>query len=189
MGVVTTEPRTLGLPRSRPLRRADLAALPDDGHRYELLDGSLIVTPSSSHPHQRVAFRVARLLDEACPEDVEIVMAPFDVALADDTVLQPDVLVVRLVDFTHRDLPTAPLLAIEVLSPSTQIIDRNAKKARYEAAACPAYWVIDPLAATLTAWELENGVYVQVAQVAGDEVFAAARPFPVEVVPNRLVTR
>lgn len=50
--------------------------------------------------------------------------------------MQPDILVARRVDYTDRDLPTAPLLAVEVLSPSTRLIDLNLKKARYEIAGC-----------------------------------------------------
>ncbi|HSK27978.1 MAG TPA: Uma2 family endonuclease, partial [Jiangellales bacterium] len=55
------------LPRSRPLTRADLGAMPDDGHRYELLDGSLIVTPAPTWRHQSVVGRVYALLDAARP--------------------------------------------------------------------------------------------------------------------------
>jgi Uma2 family endonuclease len=94
----------LTLPRSRPLTRADLDALPDDGHRYELIDAVLIVTPAPSMPHQRVVTRLLRLLDAACPDDLEVFVAPFDVALATDIVMQPDVLVARKVDLT----PTRP---------------------------------------------------------------------------------
>jgi len=97
------------LPRSRPLTRADLDALPEDGHRYELIDAVLVVTPAPSMPHQRVVTRLLRLLDAACPDDLEVFVAPFDVALATDTVMQPDVLVARQVDLTERDLPTAPV--------------------------------------------------------------------------------
>ncbi|MPZ60357.1 MAG: hypothetical protein GEU93_03480 [Propionibacteriales bacterium] len=79
------------LPRSRPLTRADLDAMPDDGHRYELIDGALIVTPAPAHRHQRGVLELAVLLRAACPAEMEVLIAPFDVALADDTVMQPDV--------------------------------------------------------------------------------------------------
>ncbi len=61
MGTVTT------LPRSRPLTRADLDAMPDDGHRYELIDGALIVTPAPSVGHQFSVGRLHLLLAAACP--------------------------------------------------------------------------------------------------------------------------
>ncbi len=106
------------LPRSRPLTRADLDAMPDDGHRYELIDGALIVTPAPGLPHQRAVGELYVLLRSACPPELEVLLAPFDVALADDTVMQPDLLVARRRDLTMRDLPTAPVLAVEVLSPA-----------------------------------------------------------------------
>jgi Uma2 family endonuclease len=131
--------------------------------------------------------RLATLLQQSCPSGLEPLVAPFDVALSDDTVLQPDLLVARIVDLTHRDLPTAPLLAVEVLSPNTRLIDLNLKRARYEAAGCPAYWVIDPDEPSLLAWELRDGVYVEVAEVQADASFTASVPFEVTVCPARLV--
>ena len=175
------------LPRGREFTRSDLDRMPDDGHRYELIDGCLVVTPAPKRSHQRAAFGVARLLHDACPSELEVLMAPLDVVLGANTVLQPDVLVARRDDFTERDLPTAPLLAVEVLSPSTRLVDLNLKRARYEAAGCPSYWVVDPDVPSLTAWDLVEGAYVEVASVVGVETFEARLPFPVIVTPAHLV--
>jgi Uma2 family endonuclease len=170
------------LPQSRALTRADLDAMPDDGHRYELIDGSLIVTPAPSRRHQLAVTRLAQLRTNACPAHLVVPAAPTDVALADDTTLQPDVLVVERTNFVDEDSDLRPLVAVEVLSPSTRHIDLSLKKARYEAAGCPSYWVVDPDAPALTAWELHDGQYVELAQVAADEAFvAAARPLSVPV--------
>ena len=178
------------LPQSRPLGRADLDALrdehPDDGHRYELIDGVLVVTPSPSFPHQDVSGGLFMLLRQASPADLVVLYAPFDVALADDTVMQPDIVVARRSDLTHRDLPVAPLLAVEILSPSTRRFDLTLKRSRFEAAGVASYWVIDPIELSLTAWNLVDGRYVEVADVRGDETFAATRPFAVEIVPALL---
>lgn len=181
MGTVTT------LPRGRPLTRADLDAMPDDGHRYELIDGSLVVTPAPSPRHQTVVLRLAVALDQPCPAYLRVLFAPLDVALAEDTVVQPDLLVAPRAAFSDRDLPTAPLLAVEVLSPSTRHIDLTLKRARYESARCASYWVVDPDARTLTVFELEGDTYVQRAHVTGDEEYVADRPFPVTITPARLV--
>ena len=175
------------LPRGREFSRSDLDRMPDDGHRYELIDGCLVVTPAPKPSHQRAAFRLAKLLDDACPPELEVLMAPLDVVLDASTVLQPDVLVARRDDFTERDLPTAPLLAVEVLSPSTRLVDLNLKRARYEAADCPSYWVVDPDVPSLTAWDLVEDAYVEVAAVVGVETFEARLPFPVTVIPSDLV--
>ena len=178
---------TSALPRSRPLTYDDLADLPDDdGHRYELVDGTLIVTPAPSYRHQSVSLRLSVLLDAACPADLRVLTAPFAVTLGADTELQPDLLVASRADFTERDLPTAPLLAVEILSPSTQLIDLNLKKARFEKVGCPSYWVVDPVEPRVTAWELEGATYAQVADIAADESWTAERPFPVTVTPSDL---
>ena len=160
--------------------------MPDDGHRYELIDGVLIVTPAPGLEHQSVVGQLHLLLMSRKPPELKVILAPFAVALADDTEMQPDLIVARAADFTSRDLPKAPLLAIEVLSPSTRRIDLTLKRDRLEAAGCDAYWCVDPIALTLTAWELEGGAYVQVAHVSGDAVFATRRPFPLEVRPGSL---
>lgn len=155
MSAVTT------LPVRRTYTADDLADMPDDGNRYELIDGTLIVTPAPVMRHQRVVTRLAVTLDAVVPEGMEIFPAPFDVRLADDTVVEPDVLVARQADLTEKNLPAPPVLAVEVLSPSTRLVDLNLKKARYEAAGCPAYWVVDPgtdeSPASIVAWTLRDG--------------------------------
>jgi Uma2 family endonuclease len=175
------------LPRALPFTQADLAAMPDDGYRRELIDGVLIVTPSPGYDHQSVSGHLFLAMAHACPAELKVLYAPFDVALADDTVLIPDLLVARRDSFTRKNLPTAPLLAIEILSPSTRRIDLTLKWARFEAAGCPSYWVVDPLEPSLTAWELRDGSYVEVARVRGDEPFDATLPFPVRIVPAQLL--
>ena len=181
MGTVTT------LPRSRPLTYDDLAAFPDDGHRYELIDGTLIVSPSPRPLHQRAVLNLAIALQRACPPELEVFVARLDVVLADDTVLEPDVLVARRADLTEQNLPAAPMLAVEVLSPSTRRVDLLLKRSRLAEAGCPAYWVIDPDVPRLIAWELVGGQYDEAADVSCDEAFTATVPFAVTVVPASLV--
>ncbi|MGH3656586.1 MAG: Uma2 family endonuclease, partial [Micromonosporaceae bacterium] len=91
-----------------------------------------------------IVLRLGAALDATCPEAFEVLVAPYSVQPADTTELQPDVLVGRAEDFTEKLLPTAPVLAVEVLSPSTALNDLNNKKAVYERLGVPAYWVIEP---------------------------------------------
>jgi Uma2 family endonuclease len=176
----------------RPFTRADLEQSPDDGRRYEIIDGTLIVSAAPSRLHQRAVLRLALALTNACPAEYEVLVAPFAVALAEDTEMQPDIVVGRMDDFTDRDLPVAPLLAVEVLSPSTRLIDVNVKRERFQRARTPSFWTIDPVArpkdARLTVWELgKTRRYRKVVTVTGDEAYAATQPFPVTVVPADLV--
>ena len=179
MDSVTTLPRG-------PMRVEDLDALPDDGHRYELIDGTLIVSPAPVLRHQLVHSALMRLLLEGCPQDLRVMSAPTDVVLADDTVVQPDLLVARREDLEGPKLTSLPLLAVEVLSPSSRLIDLNLKRARYERAAVPAYWVVDPEELWLQAWELREGEYAEVARVSGSDVWTSATPYTVTVAPARL---
>lgn len=181
MGTVTT------LPRGRAFTRADLDAMPDDGRRHELVDGTLVVTPAPNPRHQSISGNLHLVLARACPPELKVLYAPLDVALADDTVLQPDLLVASRDEFTERDLPTAPLLAVEILSPSTRHMDLTLKHARYEAAGCPTYWVIDPDGPSLLAWELQDGRYVRAAHVTGEEEFRTSAPYDVTFIPARLL--
>lgn len=181
MAVVTT------LPYGRPLTRADLEEIPDDGHRYELLDGVLLVCPAPRHLHQRAVLSLAIALSAAAPPELEVLTAPFDVTLSDDTVLQPDLLVADRAAFTARDLPSAPRLVVEVLSPSTRRVDLLLKRDRYLAAGCPSYWVVDPDEPSVVAWELSEGRYVVTARASGSGQLHLTRPFPIRVRPDQLV--
>lgn len=171
----------------RPLTVADLELMPDDGHRYELVDGTLIVAPSPSVRHQRVHARLMKLLLEACPPDLEVFSAPLDVVLADDTSVQPDILVVRS-GLPGPKVTEPPELAVEIVSPSSRLVDLNLKRARYERARVPSYWVVDPDEASLVAFELRGGAYAEVARVSGGEAWQAKVPFPVTVAIDRLET-
>ncbi|KAA1419160.1 Uma2 family endonuclease [Nocardioides humilatus] len=173
------------LPR-RPLTVDDLEGMPDDGHRYELIDGTLIVSPGPAVPHQRVVSRLLQLLFSAQTDEVEVFTAPLDVRLADDTQVQPDILVVAREAAAGRTIEAAPLLAVEVLSPSTKLIDLNLKKARYERAGVASYWVVDPDDGRLIAWELRDGRYAKVADILSGQEWTAAAPFPVTVRPATL---
>lgn len=162
-------------------------ALPDDGYRYELLDGALLVTPTPRVPHQRVAQRLGRLLEDACPEELEAFALPLDVTIKKRGFLEPDAVVVRRSDAEADRLTGTPLLVVEILSPSTRRFDLQRKKDAYVDAGVRSYWVIDPDVPRLVAWEARDAAYVEVADVSGAEPFEAVLPYPVTIVPDSLV--
>lgn len=174
------------MPRSRPLTVADLDEVPDDGHRYELVDGVLVVTPAPGFNHQSVVAGLFRTLDGSRPADMCVLFAPFDVVLSDDTLVQPDLLVAPRADFGPKNLSVPPLLAVEVLSPSTRGFDRLLKLERYARAGVASYWIVDPDELRLTVFELGDGAYAQVAEIAGDEEWTATSPYSVSITPSRL---
>lgn len=182
-----------GLPFGRPLTVDDLELMPEDGHRYELLDGTLLVSPAPNVWHQEVALTLAVVLRAVCPPELRVVIAPFEWRRGRRTALQPDVLVARREDLLAVErgkyLGEPPLLAVEVLSPSTQRIDRLSKLSAYEEAGVASYWLVDPDpdTPTLTALDLADGRYVEVARLAGAERWTADRPFKVDLSPDDLV--
>lgn len=165
---------------------ADRDQLPDDGHRYEVIDGTLIVNAAPIPDHQGIVVALTVLLHQTAPTDLRVLSAPTDVVLADDTVVEPDVLVARREDFGPKNLPAPPLLAVEVLSPGTRMIDLNLKKDRYERAGITCYWVVDPADLHFTAFELRDGRYVEVADLTSEETWTATAPFEVTVTPGEL---
>jgi Uma2 family endonuclease len=191
MVAMTATTGSFSFPHGRPFTVHDLEAFPDDGNRYELIDGSLLVSPAPSYEHQKVAFQLGVRLEDACQEGLEVLLAPFGVRPSETTELQPDVLVFREEDVTSGGLPVAPLLAVEVLSPSTKLVDLSTKKAVYQRMGVPSYWVLDPLELTLTVFELDGTGfhYQKVAEVSGDKAYEATQPFPVRIVPAELRRR
>ena len=146
---------------AQPARRTwtygDLAALPDDALRHELIDGEHFVSPSPAIPHQVILWNLAELLApylRANPIGTAL-MGPVDVKLSMFTVLVPD-----LVYFTAERFPrvvnekhatAAPDLVVEILSPGTRRRDKGRKRAVYDREGVQEYWIVDPDAQSLTA--------------------------------------
>ncbi len=184
-----TQPGFAGVAAGRPFTVNDLEVMPDDGHRYELIDGVLIVTPAPGWNHQESSGELFVQLRNACTPEFRVLSAPFGVRTSVRNELQPDILVARYADLTPKNLPVAPVLAVEVLSASTALNDLNNKKAAYERMGTALYWVLDPEPpGRLTVFELDQrGRYTEVASVCGDEKFTTDRPFPATIIPARLL--
>ncbi len=166
----------------------DLQQIPDDGFRRELVNGQLLMTPGPAGRHQNVVNVLHLLLGGAATRDLKVFTAPYDWKLSESTVFEPDLLVFRRSDYDPDGPFTGtPLLVVEVLSPSTADTDRTLKRFEYEKAGAPAYWLVDPVEPGLTVLHLVDGTYQEVATVRGEEAYEADQPFPVTVVPARLV--
>ncbi len=171
----------------QPFTVDDLDRLPDDGRRYELLDGVLIVSPRPTTVHQLAATLLTTHLVNACPGQFYVIAEPA-VQLTDRTEFDPDIVVVRREDVGGAKFWTPPLLAVELRSPSTAIVDRNVKLAAYEKFGVASYWIFDPNPdrPEFTIFELRDGRYQQTAQASGANALRIERPFPVELVPAEL---
>jgi len=169
----------------RPFTVAELDRMPDDGHRYELLEGVLFVSPRPTTVHQVVATRLITLLDHVCPDDLVVVAEPA-VELGPQTEFDPDLVVVRMDQVGGFKFTEPPLLVVEVRSPSTAVVDLNRKKAAYEKFGVPSYWIVNPDVAQpeLTVFELRDRNYETVARTTAP--VTVGHPFSVTIDPSVL---
>ncbi len=180
-----TEHEREWLPRDREWTVDDLDALPDDGLQYELFDGVLVVSPAPVPRHQRAVFALGRLLHAACPAELEVFLAPLDFRPTRRRSLQPDVLVARRDQVGEKNLQQPPVLAVEVLSPSTRAKDLILKRATYASSGVPYFWTFDPAEGTpeFVAYELVDGEYRDVVRASADETVTVPGPYPVDICP------
>jgi Uma2 family endonuclease len=126
----------------------DLQDLPDDGNRYEVIDGELFVTPAPSLTHQRAVLRLSRILGDYLDKEPvgELVIAPADVVFSGKRSVQPDLFVTPLVNGRRPrrfEEVGRLLLAVEVLSPTTARADRVVKRTLYRDQGVPEFWIVD----------------------------------------------
>jgi Uma2 family endonuclease len=133
----------------------ELLDLPDDGNRYETIDGELFVTPAPSLDHQRAVFAVSRLVaDYLATNPVgEAIISPADVTFSPRRLVQPDVFVLPFATAGRRASRFTDvgrlLLAVEILTPATARADRVAKRRVYREERVPEYWIVDLDARTI----------------------------------------
>jgi len=150
----------------------DYAALPADGRRYEIHDGELSVTAAPSPQHQMVSLNLVRLLDQHVRTTSlgKVLYAPLDVILSETSVVQPDIVYVsqdRLGTISGRGIEGAPMLIVEILSPSTTRIDRRTKRELYARHGVPCCWLVDPESRAIEVLALGAEGYSLAARVSG----------------------
>lgn len=148
----------MGMPEvARRWTREEVLALPDDGNRYESVDGELLVTPAPRLPHQRaIRLLFQRLHSYVLAHAIgEILWSPADLDLRSEHLVQPDL-------FVFRSSPTGlasswsdvgiPLLVVEIGSPTTARYDRRIKRPLYQRVGVPEYWIVDLEARIVERW-------------------------------------
>ncbi len=161
----------------------DYAALPEDGHRYEIVNGVLVMAPAPSPEHQEIVLEIASYLRTHVKLAGlgRVFPAPVDVDLGSKNVFQPDVVVVlnaHLDRVAAKKIVGAPDLVVEVVSPGSGVMDRIAKYAVYARAGIPEYWIVNPLRETIEVFVLEDGEYHSLG------VFQRQDLLPSRVVPG-----
>ena len=189
----------VALAHGAPFTVHDLFTMPDDGQRYEVQDGSLIVSPPLSGRHQVIADEIRALLKAAAPAGIHAVSG-IAIRLGDDrTGRVPDVSVIstRPASLTGGVEPRQALAVVEVVSPGSVTTDRITKPAIYAAAGIPCFWRVEP--SRFPGQRKDDSLpVVLVHRLAGDHYELVARlsagttgtvdvPFPVTFDPATLL--
>lgn len=147
----------------------DYASFLPDGNIYQVIDGELYMTPAPNPFHQRASKRLQRQLEvyfEASGHG-EVFNAPIDVILTRRDIVQPDLVVVSNPgQVSTRGIEGAPLLVVEILSPSSVVTDRKVKLERYAKLHVPHYWIADLDARRLECYRNTGGRYALVVEAA-----------------------
>jgi Uma2 family endonuclease len=176
-------PETENWPRQGDWTYEDYLRLPDDGNRYEVIRGSLYVTPAPVYDHQFSVVKLSRFFDVFVSDHGlgVVLSAPFDIKLPFGIAspVQPDLMVflTNAPRSGDKNFEGVPDLVVEVLSPSTRHRDRRIKRDAYRDAGIPEYWMVDPGTRTALIYRLDKGRYVETCHsVVGERVGSAVLP-------------
>ncbi|MFQ3663813.1 MAG: Uma2 family endonuclease [Chloroflexaceae bacterium] len=162
---------------------ADYERLPDDGQRYELINGDLRMAPAPTPDHQATSLRLAHYLF-TCIETAghgRVFTAPIDVELGPTTVVQPDLIVILrggAATITAQRIVGPPDLVVEVVSPGTASYDRREKRDLYAAAGVREYWIADPGHRVVELLTLAGKLY------HAEHVYRGQAVIPSTIIPN-----
>lgn len=172
----------------RPLTYEDLEIYDDEHHRYEIIHGSLVVSPSAAPKHGDVLMRLivafANIVEQR--QLGRVLTAPIDLELSPNNIVVPDMLFAthERLRIEKNHLVSPPDLIIEVVSPSSRTRDYITKRLMYESAGVAEYWIVDPSKRSVDVLELIEGRYVKTENVDG---IARSTVVPgVEIELNRL---
>lgn len=154
----------------------DFLALPDDGNRYEVIEGVLYVSPPPSVPHQRRLTNLCRRVGNFVKHEQlgELFVSPIALLMPNARPVQPDAFFVardsaRVVE-TEQYLEGVPDLVVEAASPSSAGYDRREKQDAYARAGVPEYWILHPVDMTIELLRLEDGKYRSLGIFGGESL-------------------
>lgn len=179
-------PQTISLPKTRkwPAQGKwtyeDYLALPDDGRRYEIIEGVLYVTNAPNIDHQFVVSEVVQQMGSFIRQHKlgYVLAAPFEIHLTATTrPVLPDVIFIKSDRWPETGagyFEGAPDLIVEVLSPSTRRTDQVVKFTTYEQAGVPEYWIVDPKSRSVQVFVLSGREYGLLGEFVGEDVIRSA---------------
>jgi Uma2 family endonuclease len=174
-----------------PWTEQDLRAMPDDGRRYEIVEGSLVVSPTPVGRHQWVARRLVQLLDTAAQPDLGA-MEGFGVRIPGviTNYLVPDIVVggrsALLTDDTGTEASQVQLV-VEIVSPSSKFRDEQEKPLLYAKGGIPHLWRVEIKSLAVFVYRLSRNSYKEVTVARAGERLVVSEPFGISFDPAELV--
>lgn len=162
-----------------------LAFLEDRGIPHEVLDGAVVVNPPTTFFHEDIGQAISAQLWHAAPPELAVLGETFGFWYDPPSYVMPDITVARRADCVREGTYVAPVLVVELMSPSTSRRDLLGKKSIYAEAGVPQYWVVDPDEPRLTVLTLTDGAYVETATIAGREELRVTEPYEVTICLQR----
>ncbi len=167
-----------------PWTYEDYLAFPEDGKRYEIVEGDCYMSPAPRTRHQDISLRLAYFFYDYLRHTKlgHVFDAPTDVILSDTNIVQPDLLVVlaaRASIITEKNIQGAPDIVIEILSETTRKTDEITKKKLYERYGVLEYWIVDPELALVKIYRMADGRYAKAeerAEERGETLTTALLP-------------
>jgi len=165
----------------------DFCALPDDGRRYEILDGDLYMSPAPIPFHQRVSANLNDILRQHVRRNSlgQVFYAPVDVLLSEHNIVEPDLVYISKANIgilTDKNIKGPPDLLVEILSPSSAVRDTRDKRNIYARCGVPWYWIVDAERRSLIELERQDNAYLVTAELSSDTTFLP-RLFPSLAIP------
>jgi Uma2 family endonuclease len=170
-----------------PYQWADLQQVPDDGNRYEIIDGGLLVTPPPDTEHADIAEALRDVLRTGAPGGVAVYTSALGVDLGSSVPI-PDLVAFRRRPGRRPAVDPADILLVaEVVSAGRERVDHERKRRTYAAAGIAHYWIVDRDPIRLTVLCLRGMDYTEAGRASGEELLAVTEPFPLAFRPADLL--
>jgi Uma2 family endonuclease len=157
---------------------SDYRLLPDNGKRYEILEGELLMSPSPNTKHQIVLLNLAAILKSFVERNNlgQIFIAPYDVVLSKYDVVQPDIIFIsnknkQIIKSTH--IEGVPDLVIEIISPGSAQRDRIIKRKIYALHGIKEFWLVHPEKEQVQVLRLEKGDFQRITELTREDVLTS----------------
>ncbi|HNB52509.1 MAG TPA: Uma2 family endonuclease [Anaerolineales bacterium] len=192
MPEIISLPKTRKWPAQGEWTYEDYLKLPDDGRRFEMIEGVLYVTNAPNIDHQFVVSEIVQKVGSFVRQHQMgyVLSAPFEVHLSEHTrPVLPDVIFLRNEHWPSTGasyFEGTPDLLVEVLSPSTRRTDQVIKFSAYEQAGVPEYWIVDPKSRSVQVFVLSGREYGLLGEFVGEDVVRSAVLEGLEIVTRTL---